>query len=96
MKSGKTTANAYFDIESLSFRTEDVLENQRAKIRRKADLLKAMTLEGINQTEVILTFQDQIELRRMRTRVVATADDHVVLAHGQSLPIHSILDVEFL
>lgn len=84
------------DLEALSFRSEDVLKNQRERIKRKADLLRAMTMEGINQTEVILTFQDQIELRRMRTRVIATGDDRIVLSQGQSLPIHSIVDVEFI
>jgi uncharacterized protein (UPF0248 family) len=85
-----------FNIEKMAFRTDDVLDTQRARIKRKAHLLRAMALEGIDQTEIILTFQDDIELRTLRTRVVATGDDSIVLLHGQSLPIHCILDVEFV
>ena len=85
-----------FNIEKMAFRSDDVLDTQRARIKRKAHLLRAMALEGIDQTEIILTFQDDIELRTLRTRVVATGDDSIVLLHGQSLPIHCILDVEFV
>lgn len=84
------------NIESLSFKTEDVLNDHRQRIKRKADLLRAMMLEGMNQTEVILTFQDEVEIRKVKARVVATGDDRIVLSEGQSLPIHSIVDVEFL
>lgn len=84
------------NIQSLSFKTEDVLADHRQRVKRKADLLRAMMLEGINQTEVILTFQDEVELRRVKTRVVATGDDRIVISEGQSLPIHSIVDVEFV
>lgn len=84
------------NIHQLSTHSEEVLQNQRQKIKRKAALLKAMMLEGIDQTEVILTYQDQVELKKMKTRVIATEDDSVILPFGLILPIHCILDVEFL
>lgn len=95
MKPSRTSPRA-INIHQLSSYSEEVLQSQRQKIQRKAALLKAMTLEGIDQTEVILTYQDEIELRKMRTRVIATEDDSVVLQFGLTLPIHCILDVEFI
>ncbi|MFM1998087.1 MAG: hypothetical protein RL204_34 [Bacteroidota bacterium] len=96
MKPTKLTDPLGFSIEKHNFKSDDVLRNQRDRIKRKAQLLRAMTLEGIDQTEVILTYQDDLELKRMRTRVIVTADDSIVLDHGNTLPIHCILDVEFI
>ena len=96
MKSENTSKQLRFNIDEHSQKSDDVLSTQRDRIRRKAQLLRAMTLEGIDQTEVILTYQDQLELRRLRTRVLITGDDAIVLAQGTTLPIHCILDVEFI
>lgn len=96
MKPQSTKQEKYIDIEKLVFKSNDVLETQRARIKRKAQLLRAMMLEGLDQTEVILTFQDEVELKRLKTRVLATGDDSIVLSHGTTLPINCILDVEFL
>lgn len=96
MKSENTPKQLRFNIDEHSQKSDDVLSNQRDRIRRKAQLLRAMTLEGIDQTEVILTYQDQLELRRLRTRVLITGDDSIVLSQGTTLPIQCILDVEFI
>jgi hypothetical protein len=96
MKPTKFTDPLRFSIEKHNFKSDDVLRNQRDRIKRTAQLLRAMTLEGIDQTEVILTYQDDLELKRMRARVFVTADDSIVLDHGNTLPIHCILDVEFI
>ena len=96
MKSENNAKRFRFNIDEHSQKSDDVLSSQRDRIRRKAQLLRAMTLEGIDQTEVILTYQDQLELRRLRTRVLVTGDDAIVLAQGTTLPIHCILDVEFI
>lgn len=92
----KSNTPEYINLDKQIFKSNDVLDTQRARIKRKAQLLRAMMLEGLDQTEVILTFQDDVELKRVRARVMATGDDTIVLSHGEILPIHCILDVEFL
>jgi hypothetical protein len=79
----------------MNFVDYDVLSSPREKIRRKANLLKAVALESLNKAEVILTVEDQHSCKKIRSRIVATGDDQVVLEKGFSLPIHCIHYVEF-
>lgn len=77
------------------FGIPDVLKNPRDRIKRKANLVKAATLESINGTEVVLMVEDQNSCKKVRSRIIATADDQVVLTNGISLPIHCIHSVLF-
>lgn len=79
----------------LNFKEHDVLSSPREKLRRKANLLKAVALESISNAEVILTLEDQHSCKKIRSRIVATGDDQVMLDKGFSLPIYCIHHVEF-
>jgi len=86
------------EVESFSrlhFKEYDVLSSPREQIRRKANLLKAVALESMNRAEVVLTFEDQTSCKKIRSRILATGDDQVMLDKGFSIPIHCIHFVEF-
>lgn len=84
-----------FQIKALEFVTEDVLKTPRERMRRRAQLLQAVALESIGQTEVILHLESLPKQKKIRTKVVATGDDRVVLDKGLMIPIHCIYKVEF-
>jgi hypothetical protein len=83
-------------LSNLLFNDFDVLFTDREKILRRASLIKATTMESISSAEVVLTVEDQSCCRKIRSRILLTGDDRVVLGNGVSIPIRSIHAVEFL
>jgi hypothetical protein len=86
------------DLETLArliFKTEDVLKTEREKVRRHASLLKAAVLDSLNRIEVILTLEDKESLKLLRSRIIATGDERVMLEKGLTIPVQCIKHVEF-
>jgi hypothetical protein len=86
------------DLETLArliFKTEDVLKTEREKVRRHASLLKAAVLDSLNKFEVILTLEDKESLKLLRSRIIATGDERVMLEKGLTIPVQCIKHVEF-
>lgn len=79
----------------LVFKTTDVLQNRRQKLLRKAGLLRAMALDARTRGQVLLTIEDQTSEKKLRGRVVAAADDQVLMESGFVLPVNCILHIEF-
>lgn len=82
-------------FQNMRFSENDVLSTEREKIKRKAHLLKAVVLESMNQTEVIITVEDQNSCKKVKSRVIATGDDRILLEKGLIIPINCIKEVEF-
>jgi hypothetical protein len=82
-------------ISRLSFKTCDVLFTQGEKVRRRANLLKAVVLDSLHQSEVVLTLEDDNTTRKLKARIIATGDERVMLDKGISIPVQCILQVEF-
>ncbi len=80
----------------LKFKHTDVLTSERDRVKRKAKILVAQAIESRSKGEVILTMEDQHCQRKIKSRIIASGDDRVVLERGISLPIQCISDVEFL
>jgi len=74
----------------------DVLTNQKHRMQRQASLLQAIALQAMQPTDVLLTIEGPRLCTRLRTRILATGDDRVVLEHGVSIPIQCIHRVEIL
>jgi hypothetical protein len=74
---------------------EDVLRTYPERIRRNAQLLKAATTEAFPGQEVILTIEDRQACSRLKTQVVATGNDRVLLRGGISVPLACIHEVRF-
>ncbi|MBL0316566.1 MAG: hypothetical protein IPP69_12580 [Flavobacteriales bacterium] len=83
-------------ITRMEFGKTDVLTNQRDRIRTHASLLRAAVLEGINHCEVWLLVEDLKSVKKLRSRIIATGNDRVLLERGLSIPVHCIRHVEFL
>lgn len=82
-------------IATMSFKAEDVLKTEREKIRRQANLLKAALLDSLHHLEVILTFEDKESLKLLRSRIIATGDERVMLDKGLTIPVQCIRQVDF-
>jgi hypothetical protein len=92
------TIHSRYDIETIAkmvFKTQDVLATEKERIRRSASLLKAAVLDSLNKVEVILTLEDKESQKRLRSRIIATGNDRVMLDKGISIPVHCIRNVEF-
>jgi hypothetical protein len=83
-------------IALMEFGNHDVLTCHRERIRRHANLLRAALLEGINRSEVLLLVEDIKSVKKLRSRIIATGSDRVLLERGLSIPVHCIRTVEFL
>lgn len=82
-------------IATMSFKAEDVLKTEREKIRRQANLLKAALLDSLHHLEVILTLEDKESLKLLRSRIIATGDERVMLDKGLTIPVQCIRQVDF-
>ncbi|MFN5295966.1 MAG: hypothetical protein ACK5BL_10580 [Flavobacteriales bacterium] len=95
-----TTLNIHsrYDLDTLArmvFKTNDVLNSERERIRRSASLLKAAVLDSLSKMEVVLTLEDKDSQKKLRSRIIAAGNDRVMLDKGVSIPVHCILNVEF-
>ena len=87
-----------YDLDTLArmvFKTQDVLNSERDRIRRSASLLKAAVLDSLSKVEVILTLEDKESQKKLRSRIIAAGNDRVMLEKGVSIPVQCILNVEF-
>jgi hypothetical protein len=83
-------------ISQLRVTSNDVLTPGREQRTRKVRLLQAVALGTTRSTEVMLTVEDQLCCRRIRTRVVAAGDDRIMLEKGLSIPLQCIRRVDIL
>lgn len=95
-----TTLNIHsrYDLETLArmvFKTQDVLNTEKERIRRSASLLKAAVLDSLSKVEVVLTLEDHESQKRLRSRIIATGNDRVMLDKGVSIPVNCIKHIEF-
>ncbi|MFN5620792.1 MAG: hypothetical protein ACK478_05780 [Flavobacteriales bacterium] len=95
-----TTLNIHsrYDLETLArmvFKTQDVLSTEKERIRRSASLLKAAVLDSLSKVEVVLTLEDHDSQKRLRSRIIATGNDRVMLDKGVSIPVNCIKHIEF-
>ena len=70
-----TTLNIHsrYDIETLArmvFKTQDVLNTEKERIRRSASLLKAAVLDSLAKVEVVLTLEDKDSQKKLRSRII--------------------------
>jgi hypothetical protein len=95
-----TTLNIHsrYDLETIArmvFKTQDVLNTEKERIRRSASLLKAAVLDSLSKMEVVLTLEDHDSQKRLRSRIIATGNDRVMLDKGVSIPVNCIKHIEF-
>jgi hypothetical protein len=83
-------------IKDSRYTQTDVLLSNSARLRRRAHLLRAVALESLEQTEVVLTLEHDFSCTKLRSRIIATGDENVVLEKGLSIPIRCIHRIEFL
>jgi hypothetical protein len=83
-------------LARLEFKNQDVLSSAGERMRRKANLLEALAMESINQSEVLITVEDLRCCRKIRSRILAAGNDRVVLERGISLPLHCIHRLEIM
>jgi hypothetical protein len=87
-----------YDLDTIArmvFKTQDVLNSEKERIRRSASLLKAAVLDSLNKVEVILTLEDKETQMKLRSRIIAAGNNRVMLDKGVSIPVQCILNVEF-
>ncbi len=81
-------------ISSLAFiGTNDVLDNEVAKSKRKSDLYRAMILGNVYHVKCKLVFVSDDKIYKVDTTVWASTDNYVTLKGGTIIPVNSILEV---
>ncbi|AKD03514.1 hypothetical protein POKO110462_06145 [Pontibacter korlensis] len=83
-------------IPSLRFGHDDVLTDPEARKKRIWDLNRAASLGNVYRGKVEITFQTADgEQRRVDTTVWAVDDKYMTLKAGCSIPVSSIIGIEF-
>lgn len=82
-------------IGTMVFKSTDVLVTEREKITRNAGLLKATVLDSLSEFQVVLVLEDMNSQKKLRSRIIATGNDRVMLEKGLTIPLFCIRSVEF-
>lgn len=83
-------------IPSLHFSKDDVLTEPQEQRKRLWDINRAMTLGNGYHGKVAITFKTaEGELKRVDTTVWAFDQDFITLKAGCSIPLRSIVGIEF-
>ncbi len=82
-------------ITKMVFKDHDVLTSEGEKVRRNASLLRASVLDSLHKQEVILHLEDRVTSRKLRSRIIATGNERVMLENGLSIPVQCIRIIEF-
>ncbi|WP_276498179.1 hypothetical protein [Pontibacter litorisediminis] len=83
-------------IPALRFGTNDVLTDPEARKKRMWDLNRATSLGNVYHGKVEITFQTADgELHRVDTTVWAVDEKFMTLKAGCSIPVTSIIGIEF-
>lgn len=82
-------------IAQFAYCSIDVLPTERERVKRTASLMKATLMDSVSGSEVILVVRDQHSTKKLRSRVIATGNNRVMLERGISIPLQCIVDVEF-
>ena len=80
---------------NLEYPQHDVLTHTRQKIKRLADLLKAITLDGHAPTTVRLQIEATDQCVVVQGRIVSVLDHKVRLNDGSAIPLGCIHRIEF-
>ncbi|GAB3829539.1 hypothetical protein [Pontibacter rugosus] len=83
-------------IPSFKFTYNDVLTDVEARKKRMWDLNRATSLGNVYQGKVEITFQTaEGDHKRVDTTVWAVDDKYMTLKAGCSIPVTSIIGIEF-
>ena len=83
-------------IPSLSFGSEEILNNATALTKRKVSLAKALTLGNGQKRKVKIYFNDENGRKYVvETTIWSVGPDFISLKAGVSIPIESISEIEF-
>ena len=84
------------DITTMHFAPEDVLNDETARQRRRADADRAVTLGNAYHGKLDIYFQTADGMaKRVATTVWAADADHITLKSGASLPLRAVLGFDF-
>ena len=84
------------EIPSFNFNKHDVLTDPEARKKRMWDLNRATSLGNVYHGKVEITFQTaEGERKRVDTTVWAVDEKYITLKAGCSIPITSIIGIEF-
>ncbi len=75
---------------------EDILVNEKARIRRMASLYKAAAMHSVTDSPVVITFKSKGAEQCVKTSVMAAGSTSVLCTNGQNLPVRCIMNIEFI
>ncbi|ALW85993.1 hypothetical protein AUC43_13380 [Hymenobacter sedentarius] len=83
-------------MATMRFAPEDVLTDQAARQRRRADAERAATLGNAYHGKLDIYFQTADgATKRVATTIWAADADHLTLKSGASLPMRAVLGFDF-
>lgn len=82
-------------IRQFKYHEWDVLETTQDRLKRASGLMKAAVMDSLAGSDAVLVIQSIEDIKKIRSRVIAVGNERVMLERGVSIPLASILDVEF-
>jgi uncharacterized protein (UPF0248 family) len=84
------------NVGQMKFYKEDVLKEMSSRKIRMYDLEKALSLGNLYRQKVTIVYALRNgDLQQVQTTVWSVGEQYVILKGGITIPVHSILKVEF-
>jgi uncharacterized protein (UPF0248 family) len=84
------------NVGQMKFYQEDVLKEASSRKLRMYDLEKALSLGNLYRQKVTIVYALRNgDLQQVQTTVWSVGEQYVILKGGITIPVHSILKVEF-
>lgn len=80
-------------LESISFPSEEVLEDVRARQERSSRIHRATSLGNLELKKVMIVFDDGRGIKKVHTTIWAQTFEKIVLKDGIIIPVHRIVDI---
>lgn len=81
-------------VAQLRFPPGEVLTTPDERMRRRAELDRALVLGNVDHNKVRITFRDSEGMKQVETTIWAVTEERVILKSGMVIPIRCITDVK--
>ncbi|TND09228.1 MAG: hypothetical protein FD123_1631 [Bacteroidetes bacterium] len=80
-------------VANLRFPSGEVLQKAEERVRRRAELDRALVLGNVDHNKVRIIFRDSEGLKQVETTIWAVTEERVILKSGMVIPIRCIMEI---
>lgn len=82
-------------ISNFVFPNVEVLSDLKARLERSNNLKKAMSLGNLFKNKVEIQFEDNEDLKKVRTTIWGVTEKYIILKSNRLIPLNRIHQISF-